>query len=206
MARAMNTIRNLVLDMGNVMLIYDPKLFIARMGITDPDDAKLLYETISRSREWPMMDSGELDEGSMAEIVLPRLPERLRKAGSDLIHHWMEPVIPVEGMAELVKKCKECGMKVYLLSNASRYQHVYWETVPGHELFDAAVISADIGIVKPDRRIYEYLLQTYGLKAEESIFVDDVEANAEGARKVGMDAFWFKGRTADLERYLFEEA
>ena len=65
------------------------------------------------------------------------------------------------------------------------------------DFFDGIVVSSDIHIVKPDIRIYEYLLETYHLKAEECLFIDDRADNIEGAQRVGMQAEQFFG---DFER------
>ena len=197
------TVKNLVLDMGNVMIVYDPALFIRRAGIMDVEDSKMLLERVFRSSEWPMMDSGELTEDTMAALVLPRLPERLRQVADDLIHRWWDPIVPMPGMEELVKRCKAAGYHVYLLSNASVLQPMYWQMVPGHELFEGTVISALIKTMKPDKGIYLHLCEKYSLKPEECLFVDDVQATVEGAVAAGMEGFLFPKDTAALEKYIF---
>jgi putative hydrolase of the HAD superfamily len=52
-------------------------------------------------------------------------------------------------------------------------------------------VSAELGVLKPSAAIYQYLLDTYGLVAEETLFLDDVPANAQGARDIGMHALVF---------------
>lgn len=198
-------IRNLVFDMGNVMIHYDPHHFIQRSGITDPAEAALLYREVFGSVEWTLMDWGRMDEPALEEKALPNLPESLRDTARGLIHRWNEPILPMEGMAALVKKCKEAGFKIYLLSNVSRRLHQYWTDIPGHEHFDGMVVSADLNQVKPLPCIFRHLLDRYQLKPEECLFIDDISLNVSGAMQLGMQGFLFRGDAEELEKHIFQQ-
>jgi 2-haloacid dehalogenase len=56
------------------------------------------------------------------------------------------------------------------------------------DLFDGIVVSAEIGMVKPDPAVYRYLVERFGLEAPSCLFVDDVEANVGAASSIGMQA------------------
>ena len=198
-------LRNIVFDMGGVLLRWDPPYFIERLGITDPEDRTLLLNEIHHSVDWPLTDLGVLTEKELEERILPRIPERLREAAHQLIFHWSDQADPIPGMAELVRDCKQAGLKIYLLSNASRRQPEYWHTIPGSEYFDGTIVSAFIGCLKPTPEIYCHLLNTYNLKAEECLFVDDMAINAEGARAIGMDGFTFNGNADELRHYIAQQ-
>lgn len=189
-------IRNLILDMGNVLIKYDPERFIERLALPDPADGELLLREIFRSEDWARQDSGALNEAALLDRVCARIPTRLHGAARRLIFHWNEPIEPIPGMAELVRRCRSCGLKLYLLSNASIRHREYWQSVPGSECFDGRVISAEEGCVKPDPEIYLRLLARFGLRAEDCLFVDDTMENVEGARRVGMQAVLFCGAAA----------
>ena len=79
---------------------------------------------------------------------------------------------------------------------------MYFPHIPGSQYFDGTVVSALVGICKPDRRIYEYLLFKYGLKAEECIFIDDLPANIEAAKEVGIHGILFDGDVQKLKSSL----
>lgn len=197
-------IRNLIFDMGNVLIAFLPEIFIEREGITDPEEKEILLAEIFRSKEWPMMDSGELTNEAMAEIILPRIPEKLRGAAENLILHWMEPLIPVEGMKAVLESCSKAGYRLFLLSNAGYDQPTYWPKVPGHELFEGTVVSAFEKKVKPCSEIYMTVLERFGLKAEECLFIDDSLPNVQGAEKVGITGYHFEGDSAKLMQYILE--
>lgn len=84
--------------------------------------------------------------------------------------------------------------KVGLLSNAfSDLRHYLTEVWQLSELFDAIIISAEVGVMKPDERIYRLALEQLGVSPEQAVFLDDFERNVQGAKKVGMKAIHFRG-------------
>ena len=197
--------RNVVFDMGNVLILYDPVHFVRRAGVESPEDRDLLLKAIFHSPDWPLMDRGDLDEAALETRAFARLPQRLHAVAHDLIFSWEKPMEPIPGMADFVRECKAAGLSVYLLSNASVRQPAYWPDIPGSECFDGAVISAFLRRVKPDPAIYRCLLERYHLKAEESVFIDDMPVNAAGAAQVGMRGLVFDGNIDALRRAVFDE-
>ncbi|MBO7423666.1 MAG: HAD-IA family hydrolase, partial [Oscillospiraceae bacterium] len=109
-----------------------------------------------------------------------------------------------EGTKNMLNAIKEKGGKIYLLSNASYRQHVYWQNVPVAEVFDGTMISADVHLVKPQPEIYELMCRRFSLKKEECVFIDDSTPNAEGAFFVGMPAIVFHDDAKELRRKLRE--
>ena len=165
------------------------------------DDRKILMREIFGAVEWPMQDLGLITEEETLERVRARIPERLHCAAEKLVLHWEDLSRPVPGMADAIRRLKENGYGIWLLSNASKRHGQYWGKIPGSEYFDGLVISAFEGVLKPDLTIYRTILSRFGLKAEECVFTDDMPANAAGALAVGMDAFVFRG-TEDFLREL----
>lgn len=118
-------IKNIVFDMGNVLVRFDPELFMDRYSLTG-EDRKLIRNEVFRSVEWTMLDRGVIDEEIAEQRILPRLPERLHDAARGLIETWDDPIVPVEGMLELLQALKAKGYRLYLLSNAATRQPIYW--------------------------------------------------------------------------------
>ena len=90
-------------------------------------------------------------------------------------------------MVELVKELKSKGYNLYVLSNTSK---PVVDAFKNHEIFtyfDGFVLSYKIKMVKPYEGIYKYLLDTYNLKPEECLFIDDLEANMATANKLGIN-------------------
>ena len=100
---------------------------------------------------------------------------------------------PVKGAEEFCKYARGKGYKLYVLSNASASFYDYFPSFLPLDFFDGVVVSSDIHLIKPDRKIYEYLLERYQLKAEECFFLDDRADNIEAAKAVGMEGMVFQG-------------
>ena len=189
-------IRNIVFDMGGVLLDYDPPRYIDHLGVS-PEDKKRLLREVFNSVEWFRLDHGTIEEKDAAAAMKSRLPDRLHGAVDQLLHWWELEVEPVPDMAELLEELKGLGYGLYLLSNASVHQPEYFDRLPSAKYLDGRFISAFYKLLKPQYEIYETMLREFELKAEESFFVDDSTANVEGAYCVGMAGAVFDG---DVER------
>ena len=185
-------IKNILFDMGQVLIRFDQKYFIKRLGIEDAD-LDLLLREVYRSVEWVQMDRGTLREEDAFRSISKRLPVRLHDAAWKLICMWDRPILEVAGMYELVEELKGLGYGIYLLSNASVRQHDYWPRIPASRFFDGKLISADVHVIKPQPEIYRLCLEKFGLQAEECFFIDDAPANIEGALCCGIAGAVFHG-------------
>ena len=194
-------IRSIVFDMGQVLIRFDRDLFIRRLGI-EGGDADALMREVFLSLEWAQLDWGSITDGEAVRTVCARLPARLHAAAEKLITMWERPILPIDGMEQLIAQLKAAGYGIYLLSNASVRQHEYWPSIPGAALFDGTLISADVGLIKPEPGIYDAFTAKFGLKAEECFFVDDVPMNVEGARRCGFAGVVFHGDMAELRQAL----
>ena len=194
-------IKNIVFDMGNVLVRFDPELFMDRYSLTG-EDRRLIRNEVFRSVEWTMLDRGVIDEEIAEQRILPRLPERLHDAARGLIETWDDPIVPVEGMLELLQALKAKGYRLYLLSNAATRQPIYWARAEASKLMDGALISAEVKLLKPDPQIYRTFLRKFALRPEECVFIDDTPINVEGALYENMAGIVFNMDVAALAQSL----
>lgn len=185
-------IKDFVFDMGNVLILYRPELFVTRLDVS-LEDQELLLKHVFHAKEWAMMDDGSLHEADLMALLKDRLPVHLHAAVETLVTAWDEPMIEMEGMRQLIAELKAQGYGIYLLSNASRRQHVYWPRIPASKYFDGKLISADVRMVKPHPGIYQKLFDTFNLRPETSFFIDDLAANVAAAERLGMRSHLFDG-------------
>ncbi|MBR2528397.1 MAG: HAD family phosphatase [Blautia sp.] len=194
-------IRNIIFDMGGVLIRFDRAFFIQRLGI-GPEDEALLMREVFRSLEWARMDRGSLTDAEAAVSICARVPEHLHDAVRRLVSMWDRPILPIEGMEELIRELKEKGYHIFLLSNASFRQHDYWPRIPASRYFEDTLVSADVGLVKPQPEIYRLAFEKFRIKPEESVFIDDAPANIEGAYYVGMPGIIFNDDVAAVRKQL----
>ena len=190
----------MVFDMGNVLVVFDPQQFMDNEGISDPEDRKLITRELFHNIEWAQMDLGVLTEETAEPLVIKRIPDRLKDQVKNLLHRWWAKRSTIEGMEALLEELKGNGYRIYLLSNASVSQHLYWPTFEMSKLFDGKLISCDLGIVKPNPEIYRRFTEKFGLNPEECLFVDDLPANVAAAISCGWKGIVFQGSAADLRQ------
>ncbi|MBR3266481.1 MAG: HAD family phosphatase [Erysipelotrichaceae bacterium] len=195
-------LKNIIFDMGNVIVDFNPEKIVEAFGVNDPADKDLLLKAIFYTKEWHLADRGEMSFEEICEIAKTRLPQRLYPLAEKITADWYQILPPIKGMADLIRKLKAEGFHIYLLSNAALNQPVYWKDTPGNECFEGTIISAFERCVKPDEKIYRILLDRYGLIAEECLFIDDSLANIEAANKLGFKTYHFHDDADKLEEYI----
>lgn len=197
-------IRNVIFDMGEVLTHFRPRRYIERLGVSE-EDAEALLREVFRRVEWVRLDRGIITEEEAVESICRRLPAHLHEAAGELVFRWWTgPLDPVPGMKELVAEVKSLGLGAYLLSNASIRQCKYHDRIPGTEYLDGRIVSAECKLVKPQLEIYRLLLDTYCLKAEECLFIDDSPINVEAAVCAGLRGIVFDGDVPRLRGELRE--
>lgn len=185
-------VKNIVLDMGNVLLTWDPE-GLALRAAGNEEDAEALKRALFDTPEWGMIDAGTIDEEQLLRASLARAPERLHDTLRTLADRWPWWMAPIPGADDFARQVKEAGLGLYLLSNACRRFPGVLARQPFYARFDGVMVSAHEGIVKPDPRIYQRLCGRFSLLPEECLFVDDMAANVEGAEKAGMTGYLFDG-------------
>ena len=195
-------IRNIVFDMGNVLILFDPEYFMDLEGITEAEDRKIIRRELFHNTEWAQMDLGVLTEETAAVSVLERVPERLKGHVLHLLNHWWEQRQCIPGMPELLGELKKAGYRLFLLSNASISQHMYWPKFEISKVFEGKMISCDVFTVKPAPEIYRMFTDKFALLPEECLFIDDLPANVAGAVSCGWKGIVFQGDAGDLRQRL----
>lgn len=198
-------IKNIIFDMGQVLMFFEPDKYIARMGFAG-EDAALLRREVFDSADWVAMDHGVVTPEGAAEAMCRRLPARLHAAAVELCCRWWQGEIKaIPGVAELIEELHGLGYGIYLLSNAASTLHRYFDRIPGSGYFDGKIVSADEKLLKPMHEIYELLYARFGLLPEECWFIDDNTVNVECARVTGMQGSVFYGDVRRLRRELRQQ-
>jgi putative hydrolase of the HAD superfamily len=147
----------------------DPQLLIERFR-NDPEARELLIA----------LEKGEIDEPAFER----RFAALLGVEPDGLIDGLFTEVAPDLAMLDAVRRAHVAGIRTGLVSNSwgvHRYPHELFD-----ELFDGIVISGELGIRKPSRRMYELGAERAGIPAENCVYVDDLPFNLTPAEQLGM--------------------
>ena len=194
-------IQNVVFDMGNVLVDYQPQRFAGEL-LRDPEAARAVVRELFEGPEWKLLDAGAIEEDDAVAKVQARIPQYADDV-SLVMDRWYGRMEPMPGMPELVGRLKGGGYRLFLLSNTSLQFYRFRERFGLFRHFDGFVVSAKEKLVKPDPDIFRLLCGRYALLPQECLFVDDLAQNVEAAERVGFRAHRFVG-AAELEDFLKE--
>ena len=97
-------VKSFVFDMGEVLMHFDIRAFADRYDLTEGEKELVLREVFWGNANWSLNDWGQIDEAEVARRACERLPEHMHKAAYGLATSWFDPVIPVKGMADVVRR------------------------------------------------------------------------------------------------------
>lgn len=194
-------IKNIVFDMGNVLLDYNPRFSLEKY-LDNEDDRSLIMKELFLGPEWTEGDLGLIRDEDRYPLVALRVPQRLHGALQEICLHWHDCMKPVPGAREFVEECKQAGYRVYILSNASDKFYEYFPNFAPLDYFDGHIVSCDLHATKPHKRIYRHLLNRYRLNGDECLFIDDVAENVIAAEESGIHAVRFEGDFQPLREML----
>lgn len=190
--------KNILLDMGNVLITYNPE-WVIRHYTEDEELIREVKNIVFNSQEWFLLDAGLIEEEKAERNWMERLSsDKARELAHLSFQNWhLYNMKVIPGTAEMIRALKENGKEIYLLSNASmRLLSIYKEVIPAVECFSGIFYSAAHKCVKPQDIIYERFLKEYSLKPSDCFFIDDLEENISAAKAVGISGAVMKSRTA----------
>lgn len=132
------------------------------------------------------LERGELDGAAFERDLAARLltVDGVPPVAEGLLERMFAGFDRVEAMYDMLRDVRGNGVKTCLLSNswANTYPRDDWD-----DLFDAVVISGEVGMRKPEERIFRHALDLVGLTGADCVFIDDIEANITAARALGIN-------------------
>ena len=194
-------IKNIIMDMGNVLLAYDPYVILNLVCDTE-EEKQLIHTHLFEGEAWIMADRGEITNEQRYDIVKEHLPEELHEKLKRCVDGWDICLTPIDGAQAFCETYRKKGYGMYVLSNACNRFYTYFPRQYDVELFDGIMVSSTVRLIKPDRKIYELLCETYELTPQECVFIDDRAENVEAAKAYGMHGIVFDGDYASVERKL----
>lgn len=194
-------IKNIVFDMGNVILRWDPEYIASKLS-NDAREREVIIRELFNSKQWQLLDQGLIDLDEALTQIKRQTDNNNHQILEYALYHWYDYFEAFAKIPKLIKELKSQDYRIYLLSNCSVQFDEYYQNITAFNYFDDFYISARYHYLKPDLKIYQHFLTKFNLEAQECIFIDDVQANVEGARKAGMKAYLHDGDIDKLRCYL----
>lgn len=195
----------IIFDIGNVLFDFNP-MRMTSLLVGDEQSAIQIAEVIFSRHYWARLDLDDIAIADVKNDIKDKLSEELLPYAYDLLDNWVKYLSPIYGIEELLIDLKQKGYKLYFISNLTKE---FANTYPQYEhvknimdYFDGGVLSGSIHLVKPDKRIYEYLLNKYLIDPDEAIYIDDNIDNIKAGREIGLESYLFDGSVIHLKEYL----
>lgn len=184
-------IRNIVFDIGNVLTDFRWRGFLEDKGFDESMIGRIAKASVE-SPVWHEFDRGGWSDEELFQAFVnndPEIEKELHQAFDNV--HGM--VTARAYAVPWVKKLKGNGYHVYYLSNFAGKAHRECEDALEFIAYaDGGILSYQDKMIKPDPAIYNLLLSRYRLKAEETVFLDDLPKNVEAAEREGMHGIVFE--------------
>lgn len=186
----------IILDMGNVLLEWNKDKILKTVAKTEKD-YMMLDKAIFQSGLWERLDLGTLTREELVDKVLSLLGDCYQEKVEEVIWNWPAYIDIYTEVFPLLAALKEKGHRIFVLSNTSPvfYELLKDQLSPLAEILDGFVLSCDIKAIKPDPKMFEEIIQKYGLDPANCIFLDDVEENTKVAESLGIKAYQVKQRS-----------
>jgi epoxide hydrolase-like predicted phosphatase len=189
-------VKGLIVDFGGVLTtnVFDSfKAFCRAEGLPEDSVKNMFREQGEGLALLRQLEKGELSSQEFSQQFAPLLGA----SPDNLVERLFGGVGPDEPMVDAVRRARAAGIKTGLISN-SWGEGLAYDQAMLDELFDAVVISGDVGLHKPQPEIFLMGAERIGIAPEECVFVDDLRENCAGAETVGMTAILHRGSDGTL--------
>lgn len=197
-------INTVIFDIGMVLARFRWKEYLEEFNWTKEIKERVAKATVL-SATWNQFDKGVMTWQELYDAFCFN-DEEVEEEIALFFENLGNIVRMYEDSVEWVKSVKESGYKVYILSNYPEYLYEKSQKeLRFLEYVDGAVFSFREKTVKPEKEIYQCLLQRYSIQPDEAVFLDDITANLEAAKKYGMHTILVSDREkaqAELQKML----
>lgn len=194
-------LKNVIFDCGGVLFRWDPTVIMKRYF---PEEyISMLMPVIFR--EWHKLDNGTGNYEEYAEATCDLVPDELKVPVKTFFERLYFELEPIEQTWALIGRLLARHYHIYLLSNAPTVlAENAFVICPLMRTFDGIVVSAPIKMVKPGREIFEYAVEQWKIKPAESLFIDDMQQNIDGAKACGFNGYCYSEDADALLGYIEE--
>lgn len=190
----MNNIKNIIFDLGGVIIDLERRMAVDALDRLGIKDSSALLGEYEQKGPFLKLETGEISSSELYDILLPHCkPGTTCNDIRDAFEEFLRG-IPVERL-QMLDKLRKKGYKLYVLSNTNPIMYNHWidnafrsEGKSINDYFEGIVTSFQERMCKPNPDLFKKVTQRYELDPEETIMLDDSEANVQAARSIGLQA------------------
>lgn len=185
-------IKNILFDCGGVfteMHLRDRMLALSGSEALTDEFMRIAW---AENGPWQRYDKGEVSSKEIAAELKRAYPDASPYIDA-FVTGWVDALPGRGGMDALLDLLKAKGYPCYMLSNFPDCFDEMYERVPALKRLDGVVVSSRIKMLKPDPAIFKKAAEILSIEPSETLFVDDLPVNVEGAEKAGMIGYLFDG-------------
>ena len=192
------TIQKVIFDVGQVLVKFNPRNLFIKI-LKDEEKVDFFLKNIC-TWEWHIQQDLIYDTSKAAKPVIKKHPE-YKEAIEAFYGRFLEMIDSVhQENVSLALKLKQKGYPIYLLSNFPGDQFEKYRLQNSFlDEFDDRIISGDVGLAKPDIKIYQLAIKKFNLNPGESLFIDDKIENTKGAEQLGIKTIQLQ-KPEDLDK------
>lgn len=194
----MSKIRNIIFDLGGVLLNINPLLSLNELGKISRMDVSELKIRLEESGVFEKFDTGRYNPSQFRNELCRIIGQNVEDSELDRIWNSLLLDFPASRV-KMVKELKE-NYSVFLLSNTNSIHYLHYTTsffntyqTRFEDLFDSLFLSFEMGMHKPDAGIYKHMLNTANLVPSECLFIDDLLPNVKAAFQQGIPGIHLSG-------------
>lgn len=195
-------IENIIFDLGNTLVYFDFCYFYDRVALHEKNlNARCFKNYVLNNKFDIKITRGTLSIKDLFKILKRKF--KLKISYSDFVYFYSDIFWVNSSMKTFVEKIARIKkFKIFLLSNTdSAHMNFIDKNFPFVKLFKKRVLSYKIKINKPQRKIFQYVLQKYNLDPLKTLFIDDVKENVRISELLGMKAIHYKNHKAFLKQF-----
>ena len=180
-----------VFDLGGVLIDWDPRHLYRKLFAGDEAAMDHFLAHVC-THDWNRGQDAGRTFAEACRFLKAEHPDKAELI--DAYHLRFDEMMPgpIAGSVEILAELRDRGTPLYGLTNfsAETYPPTY-ERFEFLRWFRGIIVSGEVGVIKPDPRIFELLIERFRIDPQRAVYIDDVEANIAAARRFGIHAIQF---------------
>lgn len=179
----------ILFDLGGVLFTSGMNVFVNSVSKRYGIEEKTIRELVDYGKLGSLYREGKITRDEFWKKVISKLD--LKETADELEKEWIDGYKLIEGTRNIIIRLSKSFKVMFLSDNVKEREEVLEKKYAFKSLFTGGVFSHEVGVRKPDPRVYKIALEKAGIKADQTVFIDDKESCLIPAREMGITSILF---------------